>query len=251
MNIAPEDVVGAVPPYLPLKTLLSGVDNLRAHGLPSKLDRSAWSGRSGADQSAIFGAMKYLGLLDVNGNTQQALRDLTDAGAATPEEKRILASVLKEAYRPVFALDLTSATPKQVTDAIGQCGTTPSTKLRAVRFFLKAAAYSNIKLSTRLSRGMRERSSNPIPNEPQPPLDNGDTTKTKRRRRVTRIPDQIAPPSDATAMKHTIQLSNVDGPLTLMGNFNALRLVGKERELVFKIIDLMDAYVADVAADGH
>lgn len=39
-------------PYVSFKTFQSGVQSLRTHGLPEKIDRSVWASKSGADQDA-------------------------------------------------------------------------------------------------------------------------------------------------------------------------------------------------------
>ena len=108
-----------VPVYISLATLLSGVQNLRAHGSPPELDRLAWAGRSGSDQSALLSAFKFLGLIDAKGKTEESLRRLVAAPEGSPEEKATLSQILRERYATVFQLDLKTATPNQLSDAIG------------------------------------------------------------------------------------------------------------------------------------
>ena len=119
---------------------MTGIQSLRSHGLPTEIDRSAWS-MSGADKSAMLGALKFLGLIDSAGQTQEALRQLIKAEQNTDEEKKFLITILRQRYSEVFDLDLTSATPLHVSDAIGSYGPTGSTKHRAIRFFLKAVTH--------------------------------------------------------------------------------------------------------------
>ncbi len=40
----------------------------------------------------------------------------------------------------------------------------------------------------------------------------------------------------------TIRLKKVNGSLSITGTFNPLQLMGDERELVYKIVDLMTEY---------
>jgi hypothetical protein len=66
------------PVYLSFRTLQSAVASLREHGLPNKLDRSAWGTRSGFDQTQILSAFRFLGFVDQQSNTQKPLRDLVE-----------------------------------------------------------------------------------------------------------------------------------------------------------------------------
>jgi len=238
-----------LPVYLSFSTFQSAVNNLRAHGLPPKLDRSAWGSRSGAEQGQIISAFKFLGFIDKDGRTQETLRILVDAKENSDQERVLLAEILLSRYSSLFSsLDLKTATPKQVVDAIGNYGTTGATKDRAVRFFLKAAEHSRIDLSTRLTNGMRSRGSSGgnnnnledgIPPGTQPP-----PRGRKRRARVSVLADDAEPEvvtKTGNAMK-TIELRGAGGTLTLSGTFNPFELDGDDRALVYDIIDLMKAY---------
>lgn len=238
------------PPYLPFATFLSGIEGLRAHGLPTVVDRSAWGSRSGADQSSLMSTLRFLRLIDEKGQPQEFLKQLVAVEGGSSGEKTILDEVLRKEYAPVFALDLKTATPNQLSDAIGSFGNF-STKSRAIRFFLKAAEYTGVELSKRLSQKMRERA---------PRASNGDapdTTARPRRRTRTRRSGSAggeidasaatAPPPVGGAMK-TINLVVAGGSLTLNGTFNPFQLNGKERELVYAIIDKMNEYELEAGA---
>ncbi len=239
---------GPLPVYLSFSTFRSAVQNLRAHGLPTKLDRSAWGSRSGAEQGQIISALKFMGLIDPEGTTQESLRRLTAVPEDSPEEKRLLAELLRSRYQKVFELDLASATPKQLTDVIGDYGVTGATKDRSVRFFVRAAQYCGIPISPRLTARMKSRSA-ASDTEETTASDNSTPTKPntrgRRRRKANGIqPQLVSPPSvDTTSspMK-TIQLPKVGGTLSVTGTFNPFNLVGEERALVYQIIDAMTEY---------
>jgi hypothetical protein len=228
-----------VPVYLSFVTFRSSVQNLRTHGLPDKLDRTAWN-RSGGEQSQIISAFRFLGLIDGSDNTQPSLRKLVDAQENTEQEKTVLSALLKEKYGKLFDLNLKTATPGQVSDAIASYGPTGATRDRAVRFFLKAAYHCGIPLSSRLTAGMRSKdSSDPSDTEDGAPQ----VTPRRRRRRTlpTETPEQHDDEISGKAVK-TVSLLETGGTLTLSGTFNPFELDGDERKLVYDIIDLMKQY---------
>lgn len=240
------------PPYLAFKTFQSAIQGLRAHGLPSELDRTAWNTKSGTDQSQIIGALKFLGLIDTKGNTQQSLRDLVAAAENSPEEKKVLDGILRSFYSNVFLLDLQNATPKQLDAAIGDYGVAGALKTRAIRFFLKAARHVGIQLSTRLTMNLRDREPGESTNGEESANGEGvrPPSETPRRKRRQKVTPQVQPPpppagtpgvQGSNAMK-TIQLPGVSGILTISGTFNPFELMGEERDLVYKIIDMMSVF---------
>lgn len=231
------------PAYLPFATFQSALQNLRDHGLPNRIDKSAFGTRSGADQHQIMGAFRFLGLINSNDETQEPLQTLHDAQANSQLEKDLLAGLLKVSYAQVFAkVDLKSATPAQLEEAIADFGVKGSTKTRAVRFFIKAAEYCNITLSGRLTHGARSRPQAVSPTTATP---NGTVTpkrvRRSRRQAQPNLDQQYARLPQEAAMK-TIKLPMANGTLTLSGSFNPFELVGEERKLVYGIIDSLNEY---------
>lgn len=241
---------GPIPPYLPFKTFQSAVQNLRTHGLPSKLDRTAWNTQSGGIQKQIIAALKFLGLIDDSETTQPSLKRLVDVPENSGEEKAVISSLLKEHYPNLFNLDLKAATLGQIQEAIESMGVTGATRDRAARFFMKAAHFSGIELSSRLIAGMRSISDEvSVPGAEENEQSSSTTqSRTRRRRRVSTaaqsIPHSEQVPDDQLMGKavRTVSLRNVEGELTLSGTFNPFELDGEERKLVYDIIDLMKAY---------
>jgi hypothetical protein len=238
---------GSVPVYLSFSTFRTAVQGLRAHGLPDTLDRTAWQSRSGAEQGQIISAFKFLKLIDEKGRTQPELKKLKDALENSIEEKQVLKNLLEKGYRKLFELDLATATPGQISDAIGSYGIKGATRDRAVRFFLKAAAYCGIPLSTRLTVGMRDRTTSPTNGSNEdggnPPVQSNSTPRPRRRRRGGTAGDAVPLPeqSSGSAVK-VVALRKIEGTLTLSGTFNPFELDGEERKLVYDIIDLMKKY---------
>ncbi|MGA8088166.1 MAG: DUF5343 domain-containing protein [Terracidiphilus sp.] len=253
-----------IPPYVPFTTFQSAIDNLRTHGLPDPIDKTTWDSRSGSDQIQIFAALRFLRLLGDGDHPTAALRSLVDAKPNTPEEKAVLRELIRSQYSEMLKqIDLNTATPGQLEDAIGSYQLKGSTKDRAIRFFLKAATYCGIGLSSRLTRNMRERAS--LPSASGAEEQSGEATPApvtppnprKRRKKTASggvpvgsagsqspIPEMPA----GNAMK-TVSLPNVKGTLTISGTFNAFGLSGEERKLVYDIIDMMNIFEAKLETE--
>jgi hypothetical protein len=233
-------------PYVAFKSFCSAIQSLRIHGLPPTLNRTAWENRSGAEQSQILGALTFLGLTNDKGATQESLKELVGLTENSDDERHYYASLLRTSYESVFKLDLQNETPKQLEDAIGEFGVSGKVKDRAVRFFLKAALYARIPLSSRLTARMREVPTGaPAPDGEAPAAPKGNGKIRRKRKSVAGVNPPLAASvgltSQSNAMK-TIDLPKVGGSLSVAGTFNAFQLMGEERELVYKIIDLMTAY---------
>lgn len=218
-----------VPVYLSFKTFQSVVQSLRTHGLPDSLDRTAFGSRSGAEQTQILSAFRFLGLLNDSHKTQDHLRALVAVDENSEEEKAVLTDLLKERYANVFALNVEAATPAQLAKAIEEYGAGGATRDRAVRFFIKACEHCGIKLSPRLTARK--------PRSPSVASDS-DTPQTKGKKNNTDT--SLRPPVGQAIM--TVELPKAGGTLTISGTFNPFILVGDERDLVFGISDLVTAF---------
>lgn len=214
-----------VPVYLSFKTFQSAIQSLRTHGLPDSLDRTAFGSRSGAEQTQILSAFRFLGLLNDANRTQNPLRSIVSKKEGSQEEKNVLTEILKDKYANAFAMNLEAATPAQLDKAIGDYGATGATRDRSVRFFIKACEYCGIKLSSRLTARKPRTTS---------PNSNTEDHSTQRRRK-------FEPPPSTTNIK-TVSLPGVGGTLTISGTFNYFDLEGNERELVHGIIDLVKGF---------
>jgi len=217
-----------VPVYLSFKTLQTAIQSLRSHGLPNVFDRTAFGSRSGAEQTQILSAFKFLGLIDESNRTLSPLRNLVGVAEGSVEEKAQLAALLKERYAKVIALDLESATPAQLEKAIADYGAGGSTKERSVRFFIKGAEYAGIKLSPRLT-ARKPRSPNAS--------NDGDAAPTKGKKTPG---EPVITPTGQAMM--TVELPEAGGTLTISGTFNPFGLVDEERTLVNGISDLINAF---------
>jgi hypothetical protein len=230
-----------VPVYLSFKTFQSAIQSLRTHGLPDSLDRTAFGSRSGAEQTQILSAFRFLGLLNESNRTQESLRALVKAKENTPEEKAILSSILTARYGNAIALNLEAATPAQLNKAIAEYGAGGATLGRAVRFFVKACENCGIKLSPRLT-ARKPRSANNTSGD-----DQGLQGKTERGKRRLKI--EFTPP--VTTNIKTVSLPGVGGNLTVSGTFNYFELEGEERTLVLGIIDMLKKFEKSQESDDE
>ena len=223
-----EDVNVLTAPYIPFATFTTALSNLKAHGLPMKLDRSVFDSFSGAVQGQVLSAFKFLGLIDEEGGTQADLSALVESDEAG--RKKILKSILPKRYKTVFDLDLTKASPLQVKEAIGEYNVTGATHDRAFRFFLKAAQHAEIAMSSRLTSKTRL---------------SGPHKKRTSRNGQPETEAKLAESQFVTARDQgeskTIQL-RTGGSLTLVASVRFVNLDVEDRNFVFELIDKMNGY---------
>jgi hypothetical protein len=232
-----------IPVYLPFATFRSAIQGLRAHGLPDRIEKTAWNSRSGADQTQILSAFRFLGFIDtLNDSPTESLKRLVDVQEDTDDERKILAELLQAKYARVFAINLKTATPGTLAEAIGSYGTIGATKKRAVRFFIKAATHARIPLSARLTANLRERV---VAEEGR---ENGgeseQPTPRPRRRRRSSTPPTLPVTTSRVATEgesKTIQLKT-GGSLTLTLSVRFVEMGTDDRNFVFELLDKMKGY---------
>lgn len=243
---------GPIPAYLPFKTFQSALDNLRSHGMPTKIDKTTWGSRSGADQQQILSAFKFLGLIDDSERPQEVLKKLVEVTSNSQEEKTIVGQLLRQRYSKVFEHDLTKATPGQLSETISNYGATGSTRDRCERFFLKAAEFAGIPMSARLTKGAWGASQGSTNGTDDGATRSGNGGRHRRRRRSsssTESEEHVTAPTESGNAMKTIQLPGVGGSLTISGTFNPFGLMGEERTLVYEIIDKMNEFESKFAKE--
>ncbi|MDQ2631481.1 MAG: hypothetical protein M3Y75_11020 [Actinomycetota bacterium] len=174
MNTVPQDFQ---PPYLAWSTFDGILDQLKATGIPDKIDRSVLVGKSGGDQSQFLRACRMFGLMDEE--TEQPterMRELVNAEDRGP----LLGQILRESYPSVVALG-NGATQAMLEEKFREFGIEGDTVRKAIAFYLSAAKQTDIELSPRFQttrpgaggrrkRTPRKASSNgPKAEDPAPP----------------------------------------------------------------------------------
>jgi hypothetical protein len=184
-------------PYLAWRTLFNLVLQLQ-NDFPARIDRSFLTGRSGADQTYLLKTLKAFGLMADDGKVLQPLVDLVQDDARRPA---LVAQLLRDNYPEVFALP-PNATQQQLDELFREVyGLNGATLRKAETFFLHAAAFAELKLSTHFktprgvtaSGGPRRRRARPARNSSGSSEGTGSTPPdpTPPSRRETSIDEEM------------------------------------------------------------
>ncbi len=131
-------------PYLAWRTFFNLILQLDEKGLPTRIDRSFLSQRSGVDQGYLIATLKAFAMIADDGTVLQPLKDLV---ADRDGRQALVAAVLRAHYPEVFALpsNATQAELDEVfRDVFAQTG---ATLRKAQTFLLHGAAFAGLKLS--------------------------------------------------------------------------------------------------------
>lgn len=196
---------------------------------PTHLDRSVFPGTAWSVQSQILTGLRFLGLIDEDGKTSPALVRLAED---IENRKKNWETLLNARYDFVLhKVDLSTATPKQVNDAMASYGATGvDTQAKAVRFFLSAAHFAGLKLSPYLLKDRK-----PVSGRRRRPV-------TKKSSAENGPP--LRPPEQSTgasAQGLSIDLKS-GGSLTLTAKVDLFSISTEDRNFVLKMIDALRQY---------
>ena len=146
------------PPYTSYRTFKTFIEDLREHGVPSRIDRSVLTRFSGVVGTQLMHALRFLGLIEDQGRPTQRLKELANAeGAAQWSET--FSKLLRQVYAPMFAIDLETATPSHFNEAFRKAFPAADAVVqKCVTFFLYAANDAGVKISGRVLKGRKPRS---------------------------------------------------------------------------------------------
>ncbi len=137
----------ATPPYVPYKTLKNFLERFK-QGMPSRIDRDSMGTMSGASQSQLTTALRYLGFTSENNLPLEPMKAFVVAEG--DERKALLRTALSKAYPYLFGreFDLSSATSSHLREAI-EANTSASgeTVDRCIAFLKDAAQDAGIAVS--------------------------------------------------------------------------------------------------------
>ena len=143
-----EKVKNKIPPYVSFKTFQTFLEFL-SEGMPNRIDRSVWLNKfSGSNGTQIMTAIKFFNLIDKDGAPNDDFRNLVSRDLDL--QKKIYRKLLYKFYSPIFNLDLTSATKAQLRESFRSFGTKEGVIVKCESFFIQAAKYSNIMLSSHI-----------------------------------------------------------------------------------------------------
>lgn len=148
----------ALAPYTAYQSIKTLLGQLKANGIPDRIDRSVLTNFSGAVASQVLTALKFLDLTDQGGNTTPLMRKLVEA-LDTDRWPGELAKVLQHSYAPLFKMNLETVTSSQFNEAFRTAypGADDSSR-KAVTFFLNAVREAEIKVSHYLMKNKKPRS---------------------------------------------------------------------------------------------
>lgn len=219
--------------YLPWKTFKGALDQL-AQGLPSRIDRSVFPGIAWNVQSQLFAGMRFLGLLTGEDQPTPVLANLVSG--TEEERKHKLRKVIEASYSDLIAIDLTKATRAHFEEKLGELyNAVGDTRVKAARFFVSAANYTGIPLSSFIV--------------PQAKGSNGAKRRVASRPRGgTRRTPPAAPPVIEAAngaaiggTSRTVSLVS-GGTLTVSATKDFFALNAADRKFFNAIINQLEAY---------
>ncbi|MXY24905.1 MAG: hypothetical protein F4Y45_10335 [Acidobacteria bacterium] len=224
--------------YVPWRTFENAIKQL-ADEMPSRVDRTVFPSMSGGLQNQLLAGFRFLRLIDDHDEPTEQLKKL----AVSDESKRrqVLKDILEERYSELFALDLKRATPAQLGEEMAKSyDVTGSTKERAERFFLAAAEYAGIEVSSRLGKSKRKR--------------NGNATAPKPRAAGARRQSKHGGKRQASGATESIRVVELrsGGTIKIVTSLNILTLEAADRNFVGELISKLDEYeTGNQLADGH
>lgn len=152
------DAKAATAPYVSFRTFLNLLDKLQSGGIPQHIDRHYWGGfLAGSVGPQVMGALRFLGLINPESNEPTpALERLV-----APDTRKVaLAELLRERYAAVWeaGIDPSRTTPGYLESTIGKLYKIEGeTRRKAVTFFVHAAKFAELPLSSQLMANTRQR----------------------------------------------------------------------------------------------
>lgn len=137
----------ATPPYVAYKTLSNFLDRFK-QGLPGRIDRGLMGTMSGAAQSQVTTALRFLGMISENGIPNPIMKRYVSG--EEEERKAALKEMLEKSYPFIFRtdFDLSTATAQMLRENFTEnTPATGETISRCIAFLKDAAADAGIQVS--------------------------------------------------------------------------------------------------------
>ena len=220
------DTLSNTPAYAPFKTFLNALESFRGT-VPGQINRTVWPSFSGGTVSQLITTFRFLGLIDDDFKPTRQLGVLAGDNVAARQSE--LRQLLQRSYPEVIAIDLATATPKQLNEVFTESYTANGATLqKAIAFFLHAAQYAELPLSQFLTRrrGRRKR---------------GTLAKARNANGTEKLVELQFDPQPNQGTARTIQLAS-GGEIALRIQFDAFTVSQVDREFIFRLIDQLAAY---------
>ena len=216
-----------IPPYISYRTFSNFLTDLRSRGIPSRVDRSVMSHKSGTVQSQLLLALHYLGLVKTSGHPTQRLSKLIEAEGA--ERKAVVREMVQSSYDFAFdrSFGLGTATSNQAQEVFEKTGASGETVRRCIAFFLAAAKDGGIPVSPYIKpHGRRRSASRKKGGSPQKPPE--------------AAPSLLSPSNQGDESREVHLKSG--GTLRLELSVDLFDLNQGDRDFIFKLIDQLKEY---------
>jgi len=216
-------------PYVPFPTFCTALDYLKTHGIPAKIDASVFPTLSGGIVSHLLISLRLLGVIDEKGDPQPPLQPILAQLVEDKTRKQTLAQILPKAYAALFSkIELATASPAQLDNALRENNVRGATLRKAKAFLIKSAQFAGLGVSAHLVK--RTRSSGPRGNG---------SRKAKQFIEVGNAQTQVRKEPQYSKI---LSLPQARCTLTLSGDIDPFSLRGAERELFYKLVDLMTEF---------
>jgi hypothetical protein len=141
-------------PYPALKAFLV---QLSKTGIPEQIEARTAAATTITNGNHLVASLRFLRLIDTHGQPTEVLLRLIDAMAAE-DYPRAMELTLRNAYRPLFQIDLATALPADFIAAFDRnYGGAPSVRRKSRTFFLHAAQDAGMALNPAIVRTTKPR----------------------------------------------------------------------------------------------
>lgn len=236
------------PPYTSYRSFQTLIKELRDYVrdhqvVPSVIDRSLLSKRSGSEQSALIATLKWFGLTDDHGKPTPLMHDFIEAEET--ETRAIFKAMVEKSYSLITdgTFDLRRATTNQMSDRFRQYDISGSTLSKSISFFLAAAKEAGIWVSP-LVKAPADRTVSGAKKKPKPVTPTLMPTNplvTTEHHVAPRFP---RPPNDSMVAIPIPIYGGTDGVIYLPGN-----MTGKQWANVIKMTEFILQNYRDTMAD--
>lgn len=141
------------PPVVAFRTFDNMIRSL-TQAIPSRIDRSVMPSQSGAGQTQILLALRYLDMIETNGAPKEKLIQLVKSEGA--ERQKVLREILTASYPFLrdHSLDLKTATHDQLADKFKALASGDTVR-KCMTFFIPAAKAAGFEMSFIRALGKR------------------------------------------------------------------------------------------------
>jgi hypothetical protein len=217
-----EAATGPVPPYMSFATLMNQVERMEQEGPPARIDSSYLVGMAGGTRNQFKMGLRSLGLIDESDQVTDTMVRL----AKNPDDRpAILAGILRDRFPLLVELDQ-NATRGQLDEVLSTYGLGVDTRRKAASFYVAAASFAGIPLSTHIR-----------------PAKGVNSAGAQRRARRPRKRNGASAPSAAPPQGNSHMLSLKSGGQVSLGvSVNVMELSVDDREFIFDLIDKLRGY---------